>query len=194
RHPRPAGGVQARRNHRRRAGICPALSSLRPSHWMRQSRTAGRLCRWPGCGRAHGLHGGPGRAACRSAAFRRGGGRPNAHTGHGLLPQGGAGMNKTAYPNLGEQVYEGRTASGLLVRVVPKPGFAKIYGFLAVDYGSMDTTFWKDDVKMVTPQGVAHYLEQKMFDMPSGSAMQDFSRYGGNPNAFTSYDMMAYYV
>ena len=103
-------------------------------------------------------------------------------------------MNKTAYPNLGEQVYEGRTASGLLVRVVPKPGFAKIYGFLAVDYGSMDTTFWKDDVKMVTPQGVAHYLEHKMFDMPSGSAMQDFSRYGGNPNAFTSYDITAYYV
>ena len=62
-------------------------------------------------------------------------------------------MNKTAYPGLGEQVYEGRTASGLLVRVVPKPGFAKIYGFLAVDYGSMDTTFWKDDVKMVKQFG-----------------------------------------
>ena len=99
-------------------------------------------------------------------------------------------MNKTAYPNLGEQVYEGRTASGLLVRVVPKPGFAKIYGFLAVDYGSMDTTFWKDDVKVVTPQGVAHYLEHKMFDMPSGSAMQDYRARGGkfeNPPGFRQY-------
>lgn len=33
-----------------------------------------------------------------------------------------------------------------------------------------------------------------MFDMPDGNAMQMFSEYGGSPNAFTSYDMTAYYV
>jgi len=86
------------------------------------------------------------------------------------------------------------TAGLLLSRVVKKPGFAKAYAFLAVDYGSMDTTFVKNGVPYTSPKGVAHYLEHKMFDMPDCNVMQLFSRYGGNPNAFTSYDITAYYV
>lgn len=99
-----------------------------------------------------------------------------------------------SYPNLGESVYEMRLSNGLLTRVVRKPGFAKSHAFLAVDYGSMDTNFSKDDVSYSSPQGVAHYLEHKMFDMPDGNVMQLFAQYGGNPNAFTSYDITAYYV
>ena len=98
------------------------------------------------------------------------------------------------YPRLGETVYEAKLNNGLLVRVVTKPGFAKSYAFLAVDYGSIDTKFSKNGVNYVSPQGVAHYLEHKMFDMPDCNVMQLFSRYGGSPNAFTSYDITAYYV
>ena len=101
---------------------------------------------------------------------------------------------KTEYPALGERVYEAVTTSGLRVRVVPKPGFAKTYAFLATDYGSIDLSFTENGVRHVTPMGVAHYLEHKMIDMPDGNAMQMFSRYGGSPNAFTSYDITAYYV
>lgn len=101
---------------------------------------------------------------------------------------------KRFYPSLGETVYENRLSNGLLARVVTKPGFAKAYAFLAVDYGSMDTRFTRDGVAYESPQGVAHYLEHKMFDMPEGNIMQQFAQYGGNPNAFTSYDMTAYYV
>ena len=104
-------------------------------------------------------------------------------------------MKLREYPRLGERVYEQRLENGLLVRVVVKPGFAKTYGFLAVDYGSIDTAFSVNGVAYTSPMGVAHYLEHKMFDMPGGgSAMQEFSRYGGNPNAFTSYDITAYHV
>lgn len=103
-------------------------------------------------------------------------------------------MRETFYPRLGERIYEETLPNGLLVRVVPKPGFAKTYAFLAVDYGSIDTTFTVDGIAVDSPRGVAHYLEHKMFDMPDGSAMQQFSRFGGNPNAFTSYDITAYYV
>ena len=98
------------------------------------------------------------------------------------------------YPHLGETVYEAKLSNGLLTRVVTKPGFAKTYAFLAVDYGSMDTKFSKNGVAYTSPQGVAHYLEHKMFDMPDCNVMQLFSQYGGNPNAFTSYDITAYYV
>lgn len=103
-------------------------------------------------------------------------------------------MKLKQYPNLGEQVYEASLSNGLLLRVVPKPGFAKTYAFLAADYGSIDTAFVQNGVRYTTPQGVAHYLEHKMFDMPDGNAMQMFSQYGGSPNAFTSYDITAYYV
>lgn len=103
-------------------------------------------------------------------------------------------MRMIPYPALGERVYEARLSSGLLVRVVAKPGFAKTYSFLAVDYGSIDSAFAVDGVEIHCPQGVAHYLEHKMFDMPGENAMQQFSRYGGSPNAFTSYDITAYYV
>lgn len=103
-------------------------------------------------------------------------------------------MKMTEFPRLGERLYEDRLPNGLLVRVVPKPGFAKTYAFLAVDYGSMDAVFTAGGVPVTSPLGVAHYLEHKMFDMPDGSAMQRFSQFGGNPNAFTSYDITAYYV
>ena len=43
------------------------------------------------------------------------------------------------------------------------------------------------------PDGIAHYLEHKMFDQPDGSNVFDkFSKYGGNANAFTSFNMTAY--
>ena len=98
------------------------------------------------------------------------------------------------YPALGERVYEAALPNGLLLRVVPKADFARTYGFLAVNYGSIDTHFTRDGVSYATPRGVAHYLEHKMFDLPEGNAMQMFSQLGGNPNAFTSYDITAYYV
>ena len=104
-------------------------------------------------------------------------------------------MIEKPYPHLGERVYEARLSNGLLTRVVPKPGFAKAYAFLAVDYGSIDTRFSINGVSHVTPEGVAHFLEHKMFDMPNdGNAMYQFSEVGGSPNAFTSYDITAYYV
>ncbi len=103
-------------------------------------------------------------------------------------------MKQKQYPSLGERVYDASLSNGLLIRVVPKPGFAKTYAFLATDYGSIDTAFTIDGIRHTTPQGVAHYLEHKMFDMPDGNAMQMFSQYAGNPNAFTSYDITAYYV
>ena len=46
---------------------------------------------------------------------------------------------------------------------------------------------------MIPRRGVAHYLEHKMFEMPDRDVMQEFSALGANPNAFTSYNMTAYY-
>lgn len=103
-------------------------------------------------------------------------------------------MNERTFPNLGETFFEQRLSCGLLLRVTPKPDFSKTYAFFAANYGSIDTHFYQDGRPYVTPDGVAHYLEHKMFDMPQGSVMQEFTRLGGSPNAFTSYEMTAYHV
>ena len=103
-------------------------------------------------------------------------------------------MIRKDFPKLGEHYFEQRFANGLLVRVIEKPGFAKRYAFVATDYGSIDAEFILDGKKYTTPQGVAHYLEHKMFDLPEGNAMQEFAKYAGANNAFTSYTMTAYYV
>lgn len=50
-------------------------------------------------------------------------------------------MTLHEFPRLGERYWEQRLENGLLLRVVPKPGFARSYAFLGVDYGSIDTSF-----------------------------------------------------
>lgn len=103
-------------------------------------------------------------------------------------------MIRKDFEKLGVHYFEERLPNGLLVRVMEKPGFAKRYAFVAVDYGSIDAAFVRDGKRCRTPQGVAHYLEHKMFDLPEGNAMQEFAKYAGANNAFTSYTMTAYYV
>ena len=95
---------------------------------------------------------------------------------------------------LRETFYEERLPNGLLIRVIPRPDFAKTYSFFATDFGSIDTKFTMDGKVYETPAGVAHYLEHKLFDMPEGNVMQQFSALGGSPNAFTGYSMTAYHV
>lgn len=102
-------------------------------------------------------------------------------------------MNIKEYPHLGESCYEQRLPNGLMIRVIPKSGFSRKYAFFATNYGSIHTQFTLDGQNRTSPDGVAHYLEHKTFDMPWGNAMQVFAQRGASPNAFTSYSMTAYY-
>lgn len=102
-------------------------------------------------------------------------------------------MNKIHYPALDETLYTGTLTNGLPVFVLPKRGFTRKSAYFITNYGSNDTAFtWKGE-KHRTPDGVAHYLEHKMFDLPGRDVMAEFSALGANPNAFTSYSMTAYY-
>lgn len=103
-------------------------------------------------------------------------------------------MNEKTFPEVGEKYYEQRLENGLLVRVIPRKGFARKFAFLATDFGSIDMRFSLDAAAHAVPAGTAHYLEHKMFDLPEGSAMEEFAKYGGSNNAFTNYTMTAYYV
>ena len=102
-------------------------------------------------------------------------------------------MKCIEYNRLGEIQYRGQLDNGLRICVIPKPGFARKYAFFAVNYGSIDTAFTLEGRDLRTPDGVAHYLEHKTFDMERGNALQMFAERGASPNAFTSYTMTAYY-
>ncbi len=103
-------------------------------------------------------------------------------------------MIRHDYPRLDEQVYWGTLSNGMTVAVVSRPGFSKKLAYFVTDYGSMHTHFSFEGKEYATPAGVAHYLEHKMFDMPgSRDVSAEFAALGAGVNAFTSYDLTAYY-
>ena len=102
-------------------------------------------------------------------------------------------MKEMEYPRLGEKLFRKRLSNGLEVVTVSKPYHAKSYAFFATRYGGMDLRFRLDGRWQDTPAGIAHYREHKMFDMETGSVMQEFARNGASDNAFTSNAMTAYY-
>ena len=102
-------------------------------------------------------------------------------------------MTRTDYPMLDERLYRRRLPNGLQVIVCPKPGFRRKVAYFMTSYGSIHTKFTLDGVEYETPEGVAHYLEHKMFDMPDRDVSAEFAALGANTNAFTSYDSTAYY-
>lgn len=95
----------------------------------------------------------------------------------------------------GESLYYKKHESGLLIYIMPRAGYSSNYAIFGTRYGSVDSKFIVPGEDKVTevPDGIAHYLEHKMFDQPDGSNVFDrFSKLGGNANAFTSFNMTAY--
>ena len=103
-------------------------------------------------------------------------------------------MQTFDYPRLGETVLRTKLPNGLNIIVVPRPGFTKKLCYFVTDFGAIHTDFTLDGQRYEAPAGIAHYLEHKLFDMPGGrDVTAEFSALGAIPNAFTSYDMTAYY-
>ena len=84
-------------------------------------------------------------------------------------------------------------ASGLPIYVFPKQ-MTGTYALFATKYGSLDTTFSVGKGKAVTvPDGIAHFLEHKLFEAPDGSdTFVRFSALGADSNAYTDYNKTAY--
>ena len=95
---------------------------------------------------------------------------------------------------LGEKYHMFKHESGLDVYVFPKK-MTTSYALFATRYGAVDNKFKLDDESEFTcvPDGIAHFLEHKMFENENGE--DTFSRYaqlGASANAYTSNTMTAY--
>ncbi|MGA8942925.1 MAG: pitrilysin family protein [Thermoactinomyces sp.] len=103
-------------------------------------------------------------------------------------------MQKVDFDQVQESLYFEELPNGLSVYVLPKKGFFKTYATFTTKYGSIDNAFQvPGNRKHQVPDGIAHFLEHKMFEQSSGEdVFQEFSRQGASANAFTSFTRTAY--
>ncbi|MDO5548553.1 MAG: pitrilysin family protein [Eubacteriales bacterium] len=97
------------------------------------------------------------------------------------------------YSTLQEEIQSACLPNGLRVYYIPKTEFQKTFAMLGTNFGSVDCCFTLDGTQHKVTPGVAHFLEHKMFEEADGNALQKFSAYGAQPNAFTSHTMTAYH-
>ncbi|EIF39901.1 EF-P 5-aminopentanol modification-associated protein YfmH [Streptococcus sp. SK643] len=98
------------------------------------------------------------------------------------------------YPAVKEKVYRTRLSNGLTVALLPKKEFKEVYGSVTVQFGSIDTLVREVDgtVKQY-PEGIAHFLEHKLFERgDSSDIMAAFTLLGADSNAFTSFTKTNY--
>lgn len=103
-------------------------------------------------------------------------------------------MEKIYYKTLDETLYFEEMNNGLKVYLLAKIGFSKTYGLFSTKFGSIDTTFvpLNESEIIKVPDGIAHFLEHKMFEMKEGDASDEFAKLGASTNAFTSSSRTAY--
>ncbi|QNU65724.1 insulinase family protein [Ruminiclostridium herbifermentans] len=98
------------------------------------------------------------------------------------------------YNNYDEKLYKYEHSSGLKCLVIPKKGYSKKYATFSTKYGSVDNEFIIPGDKDTTrvPDGIAHFLEHKLFEQKDGSVMDKFAALGSRPNAYTSFNQTVY--
>ncbi len=94
---------------------------------------------------------------------------------------------------INEQVKVYKHKSGLEVYVCEKPEFSSSFAIFGTRYGSIDTKFSVNGGKITeVPEGIAHYLEHKLFESEELDAFARFAKTGASANAFTSFDRTCY--
>ncbi len=95
---------------------------------------------------------------------------------------------------LGEKYYKIDHTSGLKIYVFPKENYSSTYAVFGTRYGSIDTAFRKSSEEDYTevPEGIAHFLEHKLFESEELDAFERFAKTGASANAYTSFDKTCY--
>ena len=95
---------------------------------------------------------------------------------------------------LGERYYEIDHPTGLRIYVLPKEGYSSAYAVFGTRYGSVDTCFrLKGEETFTTvPEGIAHFLEHKLFESEELDAFERYAKTGASANAYTSFDRTCY--
>ena len=102
-------------------------------------------------------------------------------------------MNYIENSILKEGYYEINHPTGLKIYIYPKKDSNSSYAVFGTKYGSIDTQFRIDGEEWVrVPEGIAHFLEHKLFESEDGDAFSRYAKTGASANAFTSFDRTCY--
>ncbi len=95
---------------------------------------------------------------------------------------------------LHEKYYEIDHKSGLKIFVMPKEHYSSAYAVIGTRYGSIDTKFKRSDRSdfVTVPEGIAHFLEHKLFESEELDAFTRYAETGASANAYTSFDKTCY--
>lgn len=94
-----------------------------------------------------------------------------------------------------EKAYVEELENGLKVIIIPKKNTKKKYVIWGTHFGSIDNHFImpKTGEEVYIPDGVAHFLEHKMFEQPNGTnSLDTLMALGIDANAYTTNDHTAY--
>jgi len=103
-------------------------------------------------------------------------------------------QEKIKNTRLGEEYIKINHSSGLCVLLYPMSEYKSAYALFGTKYGSIDRTFKTSDTGdfITVPDGIAHFLEHKLFENEDGDAFSLFAKTGASANAYTSFDRTCY--
>lgn len=95
--------------------------------------------------------------------------------------------------NIKEKAYIEKLENGMTVIIIPKNTTKKKYVIWGVNFGSIDNHFKVNGEEIYIPDGVAHFLEHKMFEQENGkNSLDTLMALGIDANAYTTSDHTAY--
>lgn len=85
--------------------------------------------------------------------------------------------------------------SGLDILICEMEGFSTTEAIFGTKYGSINTRFKtnKDKDYTVVPEGIAHFLEHKLFENEDCDVFELYAKTGASANAFTSFEKTCYF-
>ncbi|REI08183.1 EF-P 5-aminopentanol modification-associated protein YfmH [Staphylococcus felis] len=103
-------------------------------------------------------------------------------------------MRKAHYEQIDETVYQATLDNGLNVFIIPKRDFQKTFVTYTTQFGSLDSKFkpHQSDDFVTVPDGVAHFLEHKLFEKEEVDLFTEFAEHDAQVNAFTTFDRTSY--
>ncbi len=95
---------------------------------------------------------------------------------------------------INEKIYIEKLENGLDILVIPKKGFLQKSVMFGTKFGSINNKFKINNEEIQVPDGIAHFLEHKVFEQESGQdALMTLVALSANPNAYTTSDHTVYF-
>ena len=85
--------------------------------------------------------------------------------------------------DFGESYVKCEHESGLQIYILEKPLYNSAYALFGTKYGSIDNVFSVNGEETQVPEGIAHFLEHKLFESEDGDAFTRYAVTGAYANA-----------